>query len=121
MADPAATAAMENVKKEAARRKLEALAAIEEEANAELLRYERQLQTAKEAQPAASTAASSKDVPAASSEGSRRYAADCLLIDTAKSIKLRVSPALLRNLGWFFPWSMVGLKFWSWFSTLVRL
>ena len=52
------------------------LAAIEEEANAELLRYERQLQAAKEeslkmswadAQPATSDSASSRDTPAASS------------------------------------------------------
>ena len=43
-----AEAAMEDIKKQAARKKLEVLAAIEEEANAELLRYEKQLQAAKE-------------------------------------------------------------------------
>ena len=61
-----AEAAMENIKKEAAKKKLEVLAAIEEEANAEILRYERQLQAAKDeslrmawqdAPPAASAAA----------------------------------------------------------------
>ena len=71
-----AEAAMENIKKEAAKKKLEVLAANEEEANAEILRYERQLQAAKEeslktswaeAQPATSDAASSRDTPAASS------------------------------------------------------
>ena len=41
-----AEAAMEDIKKTAARKKLEVLAAIEEEANAELLRYEKQLQAA---------------------------------------------------------------------------
>ena len=63
-----AEAAMESIKN--------SLAAIEEEANAEILRYERQLQAAKEeslkmswadAQPATSDAASSRDTPAASS------------------------------------------------------
>ena len=53
------------------------LAAIEEEANAEILRYERQLQAAKDeslrmawqdAPPATLAAASSKDTPAASSD-----------------------------------------------------
>ena len=72
-----AEAAMDNIKKEAAKKKLEVLAAIEEEANAEILRYERQLQAAKEeslkmswaeAQPATSDAASSRDTPAASSD-----------------------------------------------------
>ena len=72
-----AEAAMENIKKEAAKKKMEVLAAIEEEANAEILRYERQLQAAKEeslktawqdAPPAASVAASSQDAPAASSD-----------------------------------------------------
>ena len=71
-----AEAAMEDIKKQAAKKKLEVLAAIEEEANAEILRYEKQLKAAKEeslkmawadAQPATSDAASSRDTPAASS------------------------------------------------------
>lgn len=72
-----AEAAMEDIKKQAAKKKLEVLAAIEEEANAEILRYEQQLKAAKEeslktawadAQPATPGAASSQDAPAASSQ-----------------------------------------------------
>ena len=80
-----AEAAMEDIKKTAARKKLEVLAAIEEEANAELLRYEKQLQAAKEetlktawadAEPASSDAASSRDTPAASSNRGASGASD---------------------------------------------
>ena len=65
-----AEAAMENIKKEAAKKKQEVLAAIEEEENAELLRYERQLQAAKEESLKMSWADSRDSSSQAASSGS---------------------------------------------------